>query len=214
MFIKILGGGRDIEFPIKISYNDYIYLTKKVKEQQEKIEELKKTIEIQENKIKEQSRLLQNLTYTDSLTGLNNRNKLDLIQKSDFNERVFVLGIAFFDLNGLKRVNDILGHSAGDDYLCHTAEEISRVFPGKAYRIGGDEFLAIETEMNEEEFKSAVLLVEKGMKENSISCAVGISWRDKNCSIEEQVKEADFDMYKNKRQFYSSANTDKRSLID
>ena len=44
------------------------------------------------------------------------------------------------------------------------------------------------------------------MKENNISSAVGISWRDKNCNLKEQVEEADFNMYKDKRHFYGSNN--------
>ena len=47
------------------------------------------------------------------------------------------LGIAYFDLNGLKAVNDHLGHSAGDELLRRTAQEIQQVFPKKVYRIGG-----------------------------------------------------------------------------
>ena len=203
---NIVDGREEIELPIKISYTDYIYLIKKVKEQEENIEKQQKEIEKQQKKIAEQSYLLQSLTYTDSLTGLNNRNKFDLLLNSDFSEKALVLGIAFFDLNGLKRV---LGHSAGDDYLCHTAEEIKKVFEEKVYRIGGDEFIAMETEMSEEEFKSAVMLVKRGMQKNNINCAIGISWRDKNCNIAEQVKEADFNMYRDKRRFYDSKSIDK-----
>ncbi len=197
---KNIGVGReDIEFPIKMSYSDYIYLTKKVEEQQKKIEEQKK-------KIDEQEYLLQSLIYTDSLTGLNNRNKFDLLLNSDFDENLLVLGIAYFDLNGLKRVNDILGHSAGDKFICRAAEQIQKVFFGKIYRTGGDEFVVIDVDMNETEFRNAVNSVKKQMKENNISSAVGISWRDKNCNLKEQVEEADFNMYKDKRHFYGSNN--------
>ncbi len=195
-------GKKDIEFPIKMSYSDYIYLTKKNEEQEKKIEEQKK-------KINEQEYLLQSLIYTDSLTGLNNRNKFNLLLNSDFDEKLSVLGIAYFDLNGLKKVNDIFGHSAGDEFICRAAEQIQKVFFGKTYRTGGDEFVVIDVDLNEAEFRSAVLSVKKQMDENNISSAVGISWRDKNCSLKEQVEEADNNMYKDKRHFYSSNNIDK-----
>ena len=69
--------------------------------------------------------------------------------------------------------------------------------------------MVIDVDLNEAEFRSAVLSVKKQMDENNISSAVGISWRDKNCSLKEQVEEADNNMYKDKRHFYSSNNIDK-----
>lgn len=50
-----------------------------------------------------------------------------------------------FDINGLKQVNDSLGHSAGDELIIGAANCIKKVFSpkGKVYRIGGDEFCAI-----------------------------------------------------------------------
>lgn len=49
------------------------------------------------------------------------------------------------DINGLKAVNDTLGHSAGDELIRAAARCISQVLGryGKCYRIGGDEFIAI-----------------------------------------------------------------------
>ena len=49
-----------------------------------------------------------------------------------------------FDINGLKEVNDTLGHEAGDKMITACAQVISRVFGDEAiYRVGGDEFAAI-----------------------------------------------------------------------
>ncbi len=49
------------------------------------------------------------------------------------------------DLNGLKNVNDELGHTAGDELIIGAAECMNKAFAdhGKIYRTGGDEFVAI-----------------------------------------------------------------------
>ena len=52
--------------------------------------------------------------------------------------------IAFCDVNGLKTVNDTLGHAAGDELIRSAAMEICNVFDhSPVYRYGGDEFVAI-----------------------------------------------------------------------
>lgn len=56
------------------------------------------------------------------------------------------------DLNGLKKVNDEYGHEAGDFLIQKVAKNISKVFYGNIYRIGGDEFVVISTEIKEKLF--------------------------------------------------------------
>jgi diguanylate cyclase (GGDEF)-like protein len=77
------------------------------------------------------------LARTDELTGLSNRRNflLHLSQlKSGF---IFLL-----DLDGFKKINDELGHAAGDELLRQVAMRFSRVIPSGAQlaRLGGDEF--------------------------------------------------------------------------
>jgi len=83
------------------------------------------------------------LAYIDYLTNIYNRNALE----RDLDERLAVGNAYYFiaDLNGLKMVNDTLGHSAGDRLL----QEFARVLvdavgdDGRAYRQGGDEFVVL-----------------------------------------------------------------------
>ena len=63
-----------------------------------------------------------------------------------------VLGIACFDLNGLKEVNDDRGHSAGDALICRAAEQLRQIFEDRVYRTGGDEFVIVDTQMDETSF--------------------------------------------------------------
>lgn len=60
-------------------------------------------------------KLLNKLSYYDQLTGALNRNAIARFSKN-FNEDS--LGVIFCDITGLKRVNDSLGHAAGDKLIC------------------------------------------------------------------------------------------------
>jgi diguanylate cyclase (GGDEF)-like protein len=102
------------------------------------------TRDIDEEKKKERELVFK--SNTDELTGLYNRRAYedDISERKDTvteNNFVFVS----LDLNGLKKVNDTLGHIAGDELLVGAARCIKQCFGpyGKVYRIGGDEFVAM-----------------------------------------------------------------------
>lgn len=186
----------EIGFPTKISKYSYQYLQECIEEQRKKIDA--------------QTELLRRMSYEDPLTGLFNRYK--------FNQRISEcekkipaqLGVAYFDLNGLKEVNDKLGHSAGDDLIRRTAAHISRFFSGKAYRIGGDEFVVIDEIPDENTFRSIIGSICKNMEEDKISISVGISWHQPVCKIMGQIEEADELMRLEKMKFYSDQGNNRR----
>ncbi|MFC4499795.1 MULTISPECIES: diguanylate cyclase domain-containing protein [Streptomyces] len=87
------------------------------------------------------------LAFTDALTGLANRRAVDVgLEEAIERHRAegVVVSLAVCDLNGLKRVNDTLGHSAGDRLLERFGSVLSlcgAMLPGAlAARLGGDEF--------------------------------------------------------------------------
>lgn len=119
-------------------------------------------------------------------------------------------GIAYFDLNGLKKINDLQGHQAGDALIRRTAECILQAFGKKAYRIGGDEFIVIDRESGREAFHACVENTLRAMEESHISISCGISWRAERGNIDEQINEADKKMYLAKRDFYACKEHDRR----
>ncbi|MBO4750212.1 MAG: diguanylate cyclase [Lachnospiraceae bacterium] len=91
-----------------------------------------------------QARQYKKLAYHDALTGFFNRAAyMDFLTSSDFKPKTSV--IVAFDLNNLKKCNDLLGHDKGDIYIKEAAKIIMDCFGerGRCYRLGGDEFGAI-----------------------------------------------------------------------
>ena len=90
--------------------------------------------------------VLEQLAYEDRMTGLCNRAKGEiLMRKLDDRSLGVPYAIVNFDMNGLKRTNDALGHFAGDDMLVKFSEILTRVFRGigTPVRMSGDEFIVI-----------------------------------------------------------------------
>lgn len=190
----------DVGFPVKLAQQSYQYLMERLKAQEEA-----SALQTEE---------LIRMSYEDALTGVYNRNKYnELIQAAPdlWRKR---LGVAYFDLNGLKEVNDARGHSAGDELLQRTAEWLREVFDDRVYRIGGDEFVVVDTTRKKDEFWSAVYAVQRAMAKDGISCSVGVSWSDTELSLKERFEEADRRMYEEKRRFYSRRENDRRRRRD
>ncbi len=91
-----------------------------------------------------ESATLEKMAYTDCLTGLSNRRKFEeVMDEIDQSQSPYV--VIVFDLNGLKKVNDTLGHDEGDRYIKEFGQALNRTFQnyGIAGRTGGDEFQVI-----------------------------------------------------------------------
>lgn len=90
---------------------------------------------------------MRSQAYSDVMTGIGNKSAY--LDAADNLERalggtVNTFSIAVFDINGLKNLNDTLGHECGDFLIIDAANALKRVFgEERIYRIGGDEFVAL-----------------------------------------------------------------------
>lgn len=92
-----------------------------------------------------------------------------------------------------------------------TAECIRKYTSGNAYRIGGDEFIALWEEITKEEFYDKVDKLKKEFAEiKEYSISMGNIWQDGEIDIQQQVKKADASMYKAKQAHYQNQHYDRR----
>lgn len=147
---------------------------------------------------------LHRLSFEDTLTSVFNRNKFNHDIEELSNKAIENIGVAYFDINGLKTVNDNQGHEAGDKLIKSSAMGINSVFEGDTYRIGGDEFVVITSNIQKDDFEGKVEEAINRLKANGISVSYGISWEKSSKTIEKQLSSADHLMYENKLLHYKT----------
>lgn len=157
----------------------------------------------------------------DPLTGISNRHAyIEELQKlTEAEELPDNLVVYSIDINGLKKTNDTLGHSAGDELICGAADCITTIFDkyGKTYRTGGDEFIVIANIETTQIYSLVSQLNKlgaswKGKESRSISFSVGAAARKDNPDLkpEKLVILADQRMYKAKNEYYQETGFERR----
>jgi diguanylate cyclase (GGDEF)-like protein len=157
--------------------------------------------------------LRRRATY-DDLTGLHNRasimtlldNAISSVRDSDTGTAV-----VFVDLDGFKRINDELGHAAGDDVLVRLARRLRSAVRRHDLvgRIGGDEFLVVCPELDE---PAAALEVAERIADQLAAdidvagavvqsrASIGVAWScGPDTTPEHLIRAADSAMYESKR---------------
>lgn len=171
--------------------------------------------------ITDRKRMEEQLEYVglhDLLTGLYNRTFFEKEMQHLEKQNTRSIGMIVCDIDGLKLVNDILGHDAGDRLLRNAATVLSRCFRKNDViaRIGGDEFAIILPNSSEATVKVIVNRVQemfhthnKENLEQPIFISIGYAFSKKAISLNELFKKADNNMYREK--LYH--NTSTRSAI-
>ena len=151
---------------------------------------------------------LKHISYTDLLTGINNRNAMNnrvmrIVSGEENIKQPY--GIVFADLNGLKKVNDEGGHSAGDLLLKKAGLLLQEIFTeDEIYRAGGDEFMVIVPGTSEEDFEHKIEELRKRSSDPDNVCfAVGSMYNGTDTDIRDIMRKADERMYRDKDQYYS-----------
>lgn len=166
------------------------------------------TLEIESNQ-----KRLEYLAYNDTLTGLPNRKyfmeQLDILLDISTDES-HSFAVVFIDLDHFKRVNDSLGHSAGDILLIQVATRLMEKIDTKDIlgRIGGDELaMLIRRKISDEQLLSYLENLVKLFNEpfqidhvaTKVTASFGISmWPQDGLNAEDLLKAADVAMYKAK----------------
>lgn len=129
------------------------------------------------------------------------------------------LTVFLIDINGLKEVNDTLGHEAGDELICGAANCITASVGKKdrIFRIGGDEFVVFAN-MTKERADAALASLARttqawsGSKVRQLSISAGYALASDfaDCSLEDLTKEADLEMYEQKRAYYQQSGKYRR----
>ncbi len=154
---------------------------------------------------------LKNLSYVDSLTYAQNRNHFNEYLEQNRNKELHSLGVIYLDLNGLKEINDKMGHIAGDTLIISASYALQEIFLDNSYRVGGDEFVVIEQDVSELLFFDQYAKLLKRMKELEIRVATGCVWKETCSNLSETLQEADQKMYEDKKRYYSLVENDRRS---
>lgn len=157
---------------------------------------------------------LEQLSDEDTLVPLLNRRAFvrELDRYISFSERYDIPScLLYFDLDGMKSINDSYGHAAGDAMLLHVTELMRRNLRGSDVlaRLGGDEFGAILVQANQESTeRKAADLVELMKRsplnweehEIRISASWGVYRFEGREQVEDALRQADDQMYARKRQ--------------
>ena len=157
---------------------------------------------------------LQSLSLVDELTGLYNRRGFLAVTEQyleSFPRSDNGLVVLYADLDGLKGINDSLGHLEGDRALVRTAEVLKEAFRSSDIiaRLGGDEFVLLagvgadesaESLMDRLQQKIALANAQRN-RPYDLSISIGVAHYDPDeaCTIEELMGRADRVMYEEKR---------------
>ena len=164
---------------------------------------------VQKLRMAKANKALERKAYMDIHTGLPNKSRCEeLLQDSSVIDEP--TGCMVFDLNNLKRVNDSLGHTAGDSLISNFARIARNVIPAQDFvgRYGGDEFMAVIYMADEKKMKEILDKLEEEVirfneygKHVPISYAHGwtLSTAFRECTLRTLFDKADHNMYLNKQ---------------
>ena len=153
---------------------------------------------------------IDTIAYTDNMTGLKNytayKRDLEAISKSllqgNSNMGVFVI-----DINGLKSINDTLGHRHGNELIVCSGKIVANTFGYEnVYRVGGDEFVAILQNACHDECIRYIEALKTKLEEphGNIVCSLAFGFAignaDNPVTYDDLFEEADKSMYFDKLQ--------------
>ena len=173
---------------------------------------------------KKAEKYLEYLGKHDVLTKLYNRSfyttELNRLQRN----RQRPVSCIFIDMNGLKELNDSLGHDAGDSLLQRMGNVLNQVVQQTLYtacRIGGDEFVILLPGADEAALQNCLQSLQELLfvdnqfySTQPISLSMGYATNHADERMEDMLKRADMAMYQDKRNYYLNHNRRKPTSND
>ena len=158
------------------------------------------------------------LSTHDVLTGLYNRAFFEEEIARLERGREFPISVVMIDVNGMKAMNDTLGHAAGDDLLRRAAQVLKASFRAEdmVARIGGDEFAALLPNTDATAAEEVLTRIRHYVASHNsanhsmlLSLALGVATGIKGSLLTEVFKEADRRMYQDKSSFRDARMIDR-----
>ncbi|MDF3000463.1 MAG: diguanylate cyclase proteinuncharacterized domain HDIG-containing protein [Bacillota bacterium] len=174
-------------------------------------------IDITDRKRKEDE--IQYLNNHDFLTGIYNRRFLELMKVRMDREDFFPLSVIIGDINGVKLVNDALGHAEGDKLIIETAKIIQKCTRENdiAARTGGDEFTILLPFTDQQTASERMNLIKEECERYnrklfneaySLNISLGFATKEKEDeSLDNTIKLAEDFMYKRKLLEHKSSHS-------
>jgi diguanylate cyclase len=190
-------------FDIALVFETYIRsLVSEIETSKDKSEQYARSLE---EKVRERTRQLEEVSRTDALTGLLNvRELIETLTKvlRHAERHGETVALVYIDINDFKQINDKHGHLRGDEVLRYVANAIRRIsrIEDSCFRYGGDEFCVILPNCDKkqaEEIYIRRMYEEMYKREEYISLSIGCAatGADSYLSPEELIHRADEQMY-------------------
>ena len=152
------------------------------------------------------------MAYTDTRTGLANKARWNEVLNEASTDGI---AIVMLDLNGLKAVNDSLGHEAGDELILSFSKILRNTLPSSSVicRWGGDEFTVLLSGLTREKVQGYLDTLRSSVEEHNVQCpqlpiryaqGCALSEDHPNLTRKELLLIADDLMYRDKEQWYRS----------
>ena len=174
--------------------------------------------------MKRRTKESETMANIDPMTGVKSKhaflNREKLINAAMEKGSMEDYAVAVCDVNGLKRINDTLGHKAGDEYICSASRLICEIFDhSPVYRIGGDEFVVILTGKDYEHRKELMQTLHARSAENIASDGAVVSGGLAECEPPDTgfhpvFERADARMYEEKQLLKSMGSITRDEMPD
>ena len=176
----------------------------------------RRIIEKQNAELQRYNQLLKRISIEDALTGCYNRRHYNEYMNEKFllSQEDITNTLALIDFNNFKQINDEFGHDAGDRLLISFVEIVKQTIQGigEIFRIGGDEFIILFLNMNEETSIAKIKEIENlfNVKSHIVTIAYGLvsfnaSQFNHEHDLASLMRKADILMYQEKRLSKSSS---------